>query len=55
MYYIFWGICTFAVVSGQVYVGSGYRLMSQSVNMLTYALTGELLEGGSDASQSIIY
>ena len=24
-YYIFWGIATFSVVAGQVYVGSGYR------------------------------
>ena len=27
-YYIFWGTATFAVVAGQLYVGSGYRLMS---------------------------
>ena len=27
-YYIFWGTATFAVVAGQVYVGTGYRLMS---------------------------
>ena len=24
-YYIFWGIATFSVVAGQLYVGSGYR------------------------------
>ena len=25
-YYLFWGIATVAVVAGQVYVGTGYRL-----------------------------
>ena len=26
-YYIFWGVATFSVVAGQLYVGSGYRQM----------------------------
>ena len=34
-YYTFWGIATVAVVAGQIYVGSGYRDMSQSVKDLT--------------------
>ena len=25
-YYIFWGVATFSVVAGQLYVGSGYRM-----------------------------
>ncbi len=33
-YYLFWGIATLAVVLGQVYVGSGYRDMAQSVDYL---------------------
>ena len=33
-YYRFWGICTVAVVIGQIYVGTGYRIMSNSVNSL---------------------
>ena len=37
-YYVFWGICTVAVVLGQLYVGSGYRIMSGSVNRLTDTL-----------------
>ena len=41
-YYIFWGICTVAVVLGQLYVGAGYRIMSESVNKLTYSLVEEL-------------
>ena len=32
MYYIFWGACTFAVMAGQIYVGTGYRLMSKSLD-----------------------
>jgi len=34
-YYIFWGIATIAVMAGQIYVGNGYRTMSQSVEDLT--------------------
>ena len=33
-YYIFWGIATVSVVAGQIYVGSGYRSLSNSVNYL---------------------
>jgi len=29
-YYIFWGVCAVAVVSGQVYVGLGYRQMAEA-------------------------
>ena len=42
MYYYFWGICTVAVVFGQLYVGAGYRIMAESVNGLTYSLVREL-------------
>ena len=34
-YYIFWGACTFAVMAGQIYVGTGYKSMSESVKDLT--------------------
>jgi hypothetical protein len=34
-YYIFWGACTIAVIAGQIYVGAGYRSMSQEVKILT--------------------
>ena len=33
-YYLFWGACTIAVMAGQIYVGNGYRLMSQEVKDL---------------------
>ena len=42
MYYYFWGVCTVAVVAGQLYVGTGYRLMSQSINKFFYTITAEL-------------
>ena len=29
MYYIFWGAATIAVMAGQIYVGAGYRSMSE--------------------------
>ncbi len=35
MYYIFWGAATIAVMAGQIYVGAGYRSMSESVKDLT--------------------
>ena len=34
-YYVFWGACTLAVMAGQIYVGAGYRGMSESVRDLT--------------------
>jgi hypothetical protein len=34
-YYIFWGLATIAVMAGQIYVGNGYRGMSESVKDLT--------------------
>lgn len=33
-YYIFWGIATISVVAGQIYVGNGYRQMSNSFNLI---------------------
>ena len=38
-YYIFWGAATVAVMAGQIYVGNGYRGMSQSVKDLTETIT----------------
>jgi len=38
-YYIFWGAATIAVMAGQIYVGNGYRQMSEKVGDMT-----ELLE-----------
>ena len=38
-YYIFWGAATVAVMAGQIYVGNGYRKMSESVGGLTETIT----------------
>ena len=38
-YYIFWGAATVAVIIGQVYIGIGYRMMTQSVIDLTEVFT----------------
>ena len=33
-YYIFWGAATVSVFAGQMYVGSGYRQMSEAFNRI---------------------
>ena len=38
-YYIFWGTASVAVVAGQIYIGVGYRMMTQSVTDLTEVFT----------------
>ena len=38
-YYLFWGAATVAVIAGQIYIGIGYRLMTQSVIDLTEVFT----------------
>ena len=38
-YYIFWGAATVAVIIGQVYIGVGYRIMTQSIIDLTEVFT----------------
>ena len=37
-YYLFWGAATIAVMAGQIYVGTGYRNMSKSLDILVNAL-----------------
>ena len=36
---MFWGAATIAVMTGQIYVGNGYRQMSQDVRDLTEMIT----------------
>ena len=38
-YYIFWGAATVAVMAGQIYVGNGYRQMSEKVEDLTKVMS----------------
>jgi hypothetical protein len=37
-YYIFWSIMALSVVAGQLYVGTGYRDMSESLDKTKEAL-----------------
>ena len=38
-YYLFWGAATIAVVAGQIYVGSGYRVLGDEVQNLIEVIT----------------
>ena len=42
-YYIFWGTATVAVVLGQLYVGTGYRLLHGGMQELLNKVDGVLL------------
>ena len=42
-YYIFWGTATVAVVLGQLYVGTGYRVLHDDMQQLLYKVDGVLL------------
>ena len=42
-YYIFWGICTVGVILGQLYVGTGYRVLHGSMQDLINKVDGVLL------------
>ena len=43
-YYIFWGVATFSVVAGQLYVGSGYRMFARSLNRIFDTIEIQLSE-----------
>ena len=38
-YYLCWGAATIAVMAGQIYVGNGYREMSEKVEDLTEVMS----------------
>lgn len=42
-YYVFWGTATVAVVFGQLYVGTGYRLLHSGMQELLDKVDGVLL------------
>ena len=42
-YYIFWGTATVSVVLGQLYVGTGYRILHQDMQELLNKVDGVLL------------
>ena len=41
-YYLFWGAATVSVFVGQMYVGSGYRKMSKSIDRVVDTITFEV-------------
>ena len=43
-YYIFWATATIAVVIGQIYVGIGYRQMSQEIKNLNQTINEQIKE-----------
>ena len=51
-YYLFWGIATFSVVAGQVYVGSGYRMFARSLNRIFDSVEVEV---GRDYNRNRFY
>ena len=42
-YYIFWGTATVSVVLGQLYVGTGYRVLHDDMRQLLNKVEGVLL------------
>lgn len=42
-YYVFWGTATVAVVLGQIYVGTGYRVLAGRMDRLLQKVDGVLL------------
>jgi len=47
-YYLFWGIATFSVVAGQLYVGSGYRMYARSLMRIFDTVDVEVNKGYPD-------
>ena len=54
-YYIFWGTSTVAVVAGQVYVGTGYRLMSGAFHRIMDAISVERVDDSVVERRGIRY
>ena len=42
-YYVFWGTATVSVVLGQLYVGTGYRVLHDDMRQLLNKVDGVLL------------
>ena len=47
-YYIFWGTATVSVVLGQLYVGTGYRILHSGMQELLNKVDGVLLHSTRD-------
>ena len=53
-YYIFWGTATVSVVLGQLYVGTGYRILHQGMQELLNKVDGVLLHASPDDSPKFL-
>ena len=53
-YYVFWGIATVSVVAGQLYVGTGYRVLHESMSELLQKVDGVLLYQPEDPYKGVI-
>ena len=52
-YYVFWGTATIAVVLGQLYVGTGYRLLAGRMTELLQKVDGVLLHKSDKSYMSV--
>jgi len=53
-YYVFWGTATVAVVLGQLYVGTGYRVLHQGMQELLNKVDGVLLHRGDRPYRGVL-
>lgn len=53
-YYVFWGTATVAVVLGQLYVGTGYRILHGGMQELLNKVDGVLLHASPDGGPKFL-
>ena len=54
MYYYFWSAMTITVILGQLYVGTGYRLLHSSMQELMDKVDGVLLHAEPDKGPNFL-
>ena len=54
MYYYFWSAMTITVILGQLYVGTGYRLLHSSMQELMDKVDGVLLHAEPDKEPNFL-
>ena len=53
-YYVFWGAATIAVVFGQIYVGTGYRILHGDIQELLNKVDGVLLHKDNNSYGNVL-
>ena len=53
-YYVFWGTATVSVVLGQLYVGTGYRVLHDDMQKLLRNVDGVLLHKDETTSPNYL-